>query len=194
VVVLARILPTALELKSGREYQRVVTEREQAQASLEHERFLLRTLLEFLPDDRAIFFKATEGRFTQVSKSLATRFGCQSPDEVIGKSDADFYPPEFAAKTRADEAEVMRTGKTLVGEPERIHWPANGLAWVATTKVLLRDESGQIAGTFGISHDVTEMKSNEEALRLSEERFELAVRGSTDGLWDWNVATSEVYF
>ena len=71
VVVLARILPSALELKSSKEFQRVLTEREQARESLQSERFLLHTLLDNHPD--AIYFKDTEGRFTRVSKSLADR-------------------------------------------------------------------------------------------------------------------------
>lgn len=56
------------------------------------------------------------------------------------------------------------------------------------------DRSGKVIGMMAIHSDISEKKRMEEALRLSEERYALAMQGSNDGLWDWNLLTNEVYF
>jgi len=162
VIVLTRLLPTVLELKSGKEYERVVSERQKAQASLEHERFLLHTLLKYLPD--AIYFKDLEGRFTRVSHSLAGSFGLR-PEEVIGKTDADFFPRAYAEEARADERQMLRDLQPLVGKEEHPHWPDGRESWVSTTKIPLRDEGGTIVGVFGVSHDITAQKQAANTFR-----------------------------
>ena len=58
----------------------------------------------------------------------------------------------------------------------------------------MRDASGYITGYLGIAKDLSESKRAEAALRASEERYQVAVRGSSDGIWDWNVLTNEMYY
>jgi PAS domain S-box-containing protein len=45
-----------------------------------------------------------------------------------------------------------------------------------------------------VQADITERKRAEESLRISEERFDLAVRGSNTGIWDWDLRTNKTYF
>ncbi len=155
VVVLARLLPVALELKSGREYERVVAERQRAQTTLEHERFLLHTLLEHLPD--AIYFKDREGRYTRASQSLASSLRL-TPDEVVGKTDTDFFPAPFAEASRAEERLAMEHKRPVLRKEERRLWPEGNEAWTLTSTFPLCNEDGDVVGVFGISHDITAQK------------------------------------
>jgi diguanylate cyclase (GGDEF)-like protein/PAS domain S-box-containing protein len=85
-------------------------------------------------------------------------------EEIIGKTDFDFFSEEHAAAAFEDEQQIVRTGEPMVGKLERetFHYgPGN---WVSSTKMPLRDERGQIIGTFGISRDVTAQIKAEDAL------------------------------
>src|SRR5258706_12506694 len=66
--------------------------------------------------------------------------------------------------------------------------------WIQFSGVCLRDASGKPVRWLGTSRDVTDRKQAEEALRISEERFALAVAASTDGIWDWDLTTNAMFF
>jgi signal transduction histidine kinase len=80
--------------------------------------------------------------------------GFDNPEKVIGKSDFDFFPKELAHTRFNQEQKIIRTGQPLLNLEE-----TDGLGhWALTSKMPLRDENGKIIGTFGFTHDITEMK------------------------------------
>jgi PAS domain S-box-containing protein len=58
----------------------------------------------------------------------------------------------------------------------------------------LRNSEGKVTTLVAMVQDITARKQAEEALRKSQERFNLAVRGSNDGIWDWNILSGEVFY
>ncbi|NNM28945.1 MAG: PAS domain-containing protein, partial [Akkermansiaceae bacterium] len=180
VVLLARILPTALDLKSAAAYDEAVRERRRVQEALKYEQFLLRTMLANLPD--YIYFKDLESRFTHVSDAMAASIGADAPDDLIGKTDREFFAREFAAKTRAEEVNLMESGEPLIGK-EEIHRRADGTEqWLSASKLPLRDDSGKVIGMFGLSRDISAQKKAAAVMEHAKQAAEEANRSKSEFL------------
>ncbi len=138
----------------------------------------LHTLMDNTPDN--IYFKDIESKFVRINHSLANRFGLKSPAEAIGKSDFDFFTREHAQQAYQDERTVIDSGKPIEGKREKETWPGGQDTWVSTTKVPIRDRSGRIKGTCGISRDITEYFRADQALRDSEANWRSLVESAPD--------------
>lgn len=79
-----------------------------------------------------------------------------------------------------------------------IEYPLSGaggtVRWFGQNTQLLLDDSQKPLGFQAIARDVTEARLAGQALREAEERFSLAVRGSNNGIWDWDLRTGKIYF
>ena len=112
-----------------------------------------------------IYFKDLRSRFLLVSAGwMATAAPDRTVEEIIGKTDFDFFSKEHAAAALEDEQQIIRTGEAMVGKLEQETFLDRTGPWVSSTKMPLRDERGQIIGTFGISRDVTAQIKAEKAL------------------------------
>jgi PAS domain S-box-containing protein len=157
-----------------------VTERRRAEAKLIAERNLLQTLMDNVPDK--IYFKDRDSRFTLVNKATAAHFGLSGPLAVLGKSDFDFFSPEHAFPAFADEQHLIATGETELTHEEKETWPDGRITWVLSTKMPLRDDRGEIIGTFGISRDINERKRVERELQAAKDAAEAASRAKSEFL------------
>jgi PAS domain S-box-containing protein len=135
-----------------------VTQSKRMETELAQERHLLRTLLESSPD--SIYFKDRESRFIRASWNMAGLFKVDSPEQMVGKTDFDFFTEEHAQAAYDDEQTILRTGETLI-KTEKETWPDGRVTWVLTSKMPLRNSAGAAVGTFGISKDVTATKEAE---------------------------------
>ncbi len=138
----------------------------------------LHTLMDNAPDQ--IYFKDIESKFIRISRSLANRFGIKNPAEAVGKSDFDFFTREHAQQAYQDERTVIDTGKPIEGKREKETWPGGQDTWVSTTKVPIRDRSGRIKGTCGISRDITAYHRADQTLRDSEAKWRSLVESAPD--------------
>jgi len=133
------------------------------------DRIMLRALMDHIPDH--IYFKDRDSRFVMNSRGHADRFHLK-PSEVVGKTDHDFFGKEHADKARADEQEIIRTGKPMVDMEERETWDDGRVTWVSSTKMPLFDLTGKVIGTFGVSRDITQRKRDHEILAARTQELE----------------------
>jgi PAS domain S-box-containing protein len=145
-------------------------------------------------DNLPFFFwlKDEQSRFLAVNKLFANACGHATPEEVVGLTDLDIWPRELAEAYRADDAEVIASRHEKTVE-EPVAGGTEG-GWIETYKRPVIDASNRVLGTVGFARDVSERKRMEQALSESEERWALAVKGTNDGIWDWNIRDDSVYF
>jgi len=146
-----------------------ITERKQAEETLQHERTLLRLLIDNVPD--LMYTKDTACHITLVNIADVQNMGVKLESEVLGKDDFAFFPKEMAEEFYADDKSVIETGQPLINKEEYTLNEFGQKRWFLTSKFPLRDQSGKIIGLAGIGRDITQHKQAEEELRESEERF-----------------------
>jgi sigma-B regulation protein RsbU (phosphoserine phosphatase) len=130
-------------------------------AQIDHH--LLMALMNTTPD--RIYFKDRESRFLLVNQAMRDFHHMTDDAQILGKTDFDLFLPEHAKDAYNDEQQVLNTGEPIIGKLERENFPDGRVTWCSTTKVPLRDGTGEIIGTCGISRDVTEQHAQSEKLK-----------------------------
>jgi len=145
---------------------------------------MLEAVIEGTTDD--VFVKDLDGRLITLNASAARTLG-RPRDELIGRLLHEVLPPAVADMMAETDRLILERGTVETFEEVVT---SNGHSRVLlTTKGPYRDRDGTLLGTFGIAHDITARKKQEEKLVRSDERFRLAQTGARMGMWDHDVAT-----
>jgi len=162
---------------------RDMTAHKKAEQALAAERNLLRILIDNLPN--YIYTKDKQSRFTSCNAANIATMGAESEDEIIGKTDFDFFSQERAQKWFSEEQEIMKTGKALIGRQSQSEYKGVTV-WASTTKVALKDDNGNITGLVGINTEITRLKNIEQDLQRAREELERRVLERTSQLAEAN--------
>src|SRR5690606_17780308 len=138
-------------------------------AALAHERNMLRTLIDSLPD--LIYAKDVNCKFLLANEACCQAMGTTT-HEVVGKDDFDFFPKDLASGFYEDEQRIIRSGEPLLNREETALYHDGRRAFVLTSKVPLRDPKGRVVGIMGIGRDITARVQAENELRAAREAAE----------------------
>jgi PAS domain S-box-containing protein len=148
-------LAIATEVNGSTESERA---RREAEASYH-------ALIDSLP--LSMLIKDCNGKRTLANRRYLELHG-KTLNEVIGKTDADLFPPELAAKYTSDDQYVIRTGAIMHGEEEYLTATGKKL-WIERIKCSLRDADGRVTGVQLLFWDITDKRRAEE--ELAKERY-----------------------
>lgn len=157
-----------------------ITERKRAEDEVRQTHAFLDSIIENIP--HMVFVKAAEDlRFVRFNRAGEDLIGYERED-LIGRNDYDFFPPDEADSFTAKDREVLARGELVDIPEESIATRSRGTRILHTKKIPLADERGQPRYLLGISEDVTDRKRAEEQLRLAKEEAEEANRAKDDFL------------
>jgi PAS domain S-box-containing protein len=172
-----------------RELEAAEAERRQAEKVLRDSERLYRSLIECSSD--AIFCVDKQGQYQFVNTLFSKTFG-KSPDYFKGKTFWDIYPKEHADYRFKTTQRVIQTGESESIEVE-VPLPDKTLFFYATANPI-RDDTGSVVMVLTHAVDITERKLAERQLQQSRQRVQLALDGTEQGLWEFDLSTKKVHY
>ncbi len=164
-----------------------IAERKRAEQALLESNSLLRGVIEGTTD--FIFAKDLDGRYLMVNTASANFVG-KPAEEIVGKTDAELFPPEIAQQLIEHDRRVIASGEMLTLEEKLLN--RGTLQTALVVKNVYRNEEGEPVGLIGISHDITERKRFEEEIVASKLQLAVAQQIAHMGSWAREIPANKV--
>lgn len=170
-----------------------ITSQKQAEIALRESENKYQTLFNILPigisitDDEGQLIEANPAseRILGLTRSEHNQRTYDAPDWQIIRPDQSVMPPAEYASVRA-----LKENRFIENIEKGVLRPDGTICWLSVSAAPVPLENYGVVIAYV---DITERKQVEADLRLSEERLQLALEASREGLWDWYVATGAVY-
>jgi len=188
-----RVLARTTELRAANEQLTAdIAKRREMEEALRQAEEKYRTMFESATE--GIFQTTADGHYLACNPALAKIYGYASPEELkasVANVGRQLYVEE---ETRPRFVQLMAEHGQVTGFEARVYKKDGSTIWISETARVVRGAAGEFLYYEGFISDITARKGAEDGLRQSEERYALAVRGANDGLWDWNLSTSQIHF
>lgn len=160
---------------------RDVTERKAVERELLHNRALMQSLYDSIPD--LIFAKNMSGVYIQANKAFSSLVGTER-EKIIGFTDYDLFPKEVADFFKSKDQKMLAAGKAMSNE-EWVDYPDGRRVLLDTLKTPFHSLEGEMLGLLGISRDITQRKQEAQAL----EQFKDTLDQTIDGVFMFDAET-----
>jgi two-component system, chemotaxis family, CheB/CheR fusion protein len=181
------LVATKLIDDEGNPYALATTERDitsikKNEDALKHSEEKYRTLLENIP--QRIFLKDRNSVYISCNENYARDMNIQEND-IVGKSDYDFYPRKLAEKYIADDKRIMDRG--IPEDVDEKYISGDRDEYVHTIKTPVKDDDGNVIGIMGIFRNITDQKKADQKIKDGEIKYKTIFEGARDGILVANI-------
>jgi len=151
----------------------------------------LRTILDAVP--ALIYYKDDQNTILDLNRPAAETIGLPA-SRIRGHKTEEFFPKADAAAYLEDDRIVISTGQPRLGIVEAYETKPGERRVIRTDKVPLRGPSGEFDHVLAVAMDITELTQTRREFDALQDRFERAVAGSTDGLWEADLTSQKAWY
>ena len=151
--LIVKILNIAFDISDEKRNEMALnSEREK----LKQEEYMFMSLMNFIPD--RITFKDKNSVYLRVNKAKADALKLKSPNDVIGKTDFDYFEKEHAEQSFQAEKDLFVKNKNIVEKEKKVFYRDHE-AWINNNRIILRNDQGDAFGSLVITQDITDLKN-----------------------------------
>ena len=143
-------------------------------------------------DQTELISLCTPDGHVRFANSAYARFFNLSADNLVGRSLYESVPPAQRESVRQHLA-MLATEEVVHGDNQVIDGRGQK-RWVAWTNRAVRDETGAMVSIHSVGRDMTAWREASDALRIQQQRLDLATQANGIGIWDFDLETSRLYW